>query len=371
MSLQLYLHIPFCVKKCSYCDFLSAPADEETISHYILALSDEMDAVSASVSGPVDTVYIGGGTPSLLSAAQIGILLEQLHRCFDIAPDAEISMEANPGTLSEEKLKAAARGGVNRLSLGLQSVHSWELSLLGRIHSYEDFRQSFSTAGKAGFDNINIDLMYGLPGQSLADWRQTLLTAAALNPEHISAYSLTLEEGTPLYRLAGELPDEELWQEMDKETESVLSSFGLARYEISNYAVPGRECRHNKGYWTLKPYLGMGLGAASYLTDIRFSNTRDMKKYLRFAGHPDQIREDYTHLSVKEQMAEAMFLGLRLVEGVSSSAFYSRFGVHPEDIYGDVIEKYKKMGFLEEKNGFLRLTRRAFPVSNSIMCEFV
>ena len=282
---SLYIHIPFCVKKCRYCDFLSGPQDEETRELYTRALINEIKLQTVCPAGtPVDTVFFGGGTPSVLSGSQIERIMEALYSFFLIQEDAEISMETNPGTADEEKLGILKRSGINRLSLGVQSIHDRELALLGRIHTADQARMTFEQARKAGFDNINIDLMSALPGQSFESWADTLEQAVRWAPDHISAYSLIIEEGTPFASMYQNgslpaLPDEDMDREMYHYTGAFLAEHGYQRYEISNYAIPGRECRHNSGYWTGHPYLGLGIGAASYVNGTRFSNCTDLRKY--------------------------------------------------------------------------------------------
>ena len=258
--LELYVHIPFCVKKCDYCDFLSGPAAPQRQKAYIRALLSEIEAVSLGCEREVVSVFIGGGTPSVLEPELITQVLDKLIQSFHITPDAEITIEANPGTLHTEKLKAYREHGVNRLSLGLQSPDEQELKALGRIHSYREFLESFHLAREAGFTNINVDLMSAIPGQSYEGWIQNLCTVAALGPEHISAYSLIVEEGTPFAQRTLDLPDEDTEYRMYEDTANVLGEYGYCQYEISNYARPGYACRHNIGYWKRMDYLGLGLG---------------------------------------------------------------------------------------------------------------
>ena len=295
-EMELYLHIPFCVKKCDYCDFLSFPADESIKREYVETLKREIEKVGERYRNcQVSTIFVGGGTPSILNSSYIVEIFDVLRRKFHVAGNAEISMEVNPGTVTKEKLSDWRRAGINRLSMGLQSADNRELKRLGRIHTWEDFLESFRRAREEGFSNLNVDLMSALPGQTMDGWMETLKRTAAQEPEHISAYSLIIEEGTPFYeRYGGKkgealLPDEDTDRDMYHKTREFLASCGYERYEISNYAKPGRECRHNIGYWTGVPYLGLGLGAASYIEGIRFSNTRNLKEYL--AGKPGDDRD--------------------------------------------------------------------------------
>lgn len=370
-EIQLYLHIPFCIRKCGYCDFLSGPADETAQRAYTEALLREIRVLGQRTEAAVSTIFIGGGTPSVLCADWMEEILDQLRASFRLLPEAEISMEANPGTVTPEKLKAYLRGGVNRISFGCQSADNEELRLLGRIHSWEEFLESFSMAREAGFANINVDLMSGLPGQTAASWERTLRRTAALGPEHISAYSLIIEEGTPFAQKPLPLPDEEEERLMYERTGQILKEYGMEQYEISNYARPGYACRHNIGYWTGKEYLGMGLGSSSLMEGERFSNTSDMKEYLEDSGHPGRLRRDRQKLSEKDRMEEFMFLGLRMTAGISEKGFLDTFGREIHAVYGPVIRKYVEGGFLGEEKGRLYLTRKGISVSNPILADFL
>ena len=370
-EIQLYLHIPFCIRKCGYCDFLSCPADERAQRAYTEALLREIRVLGQRTEAAVSTIFIGGGTPSVLRADWMEEILDQLRASFRLLPEAEISMEANPGTVTPEKLKAYLRGGVNRISFGCQSADNEELWLLGRIHSWEEFLESFSMAREAGFANINVDLMSGLPNQTAASWEQTLRRTAALGPEHISAYSLIIEEGTPFAQRPLPLPDEEEERLMYERTGQILKEYGMEQYEISNYARPGYACRHNIGYWTGKEYLGMGLGSSSLMEGERFSNTSDMKEYLEDSGHPGRLRRDRQKLSEKDRMEEFMFLGLRMTAGISEKDFLDTFGREIHTVYGSVIRKYVEGGFLGEEKGRLYLTRKGISVSNPILADFL
>ena len=370
-EIQLYLHIPFCIRKCGYCDFLSGPADETAQRAYTEALLREIRVLGQRTEAAVSTIFIGGGTPSVLRADWMEEILDQLRTSFRLLPEAEISMEANPGTVTPEKLKAYLRGGVNRISFGCQSADNEELWLLGRIHSWEEFLESFSMAREAGFANINVDLMSGLPNQTAASWERTLRRTAALGPEHISAYSLIIEEGTPFAQRPLPLPDEEEERLMYERTGQILKEYGMEQYEISNYARPGYACRHNIGYWTGKEYLGMGLGSSSLMEGERFSNTSDMKEYLEDSGHPGRLRRDRQKLSEKDRMEEFMFLGLRMTAGISEKDFLDTFGREIHAVYGPVIRKYVEGGFLGEEKGRLYLTRKGISVSNPILADFL
>ena len=436
--MELYIHIPFCVRKCRYCDFLSFAADPDVHEQYVDQLIREIEMIPSVDAGcnsgssalkrnlagrMVETIFIGGGTPSLLPPATIERILAAVRQAFRVEPDAEITMEANPGTLTPESAAGYRQAGVNRLSLGLQSASEEELRLLGRIHTRGQFLQSFRAARDAGFDNINVDLMSALPGQSEESWQETLRFVCGLEPEHISAYSLIVEEGTPLYEEYGEmcadlerygdyvsmpkrlqakyegrkhLPDEETDRNMYHHTKTILAKRGYERYEISNYARPGYACRHNIGYWTGAEYLGLGLGASSLANGKRFQVTADLKRYLAFTKEELAAGVQYEEiheLSRQERMEEFMFLGLRLTGGVRMEEFERRFGVPMEVVYGDVIERLSEEGLLEqaetEKKEFLctinapkyllsdktdrqiRLTEYGLDVSTYALAEFL
>ena len=371
IPLELYIHIPFCVQKCQYCDFLSGPSDQETRDRYIKALRAEIQAVQGVEAYEIVSVFIGGGTPSVLKAEAIASIMETIQKKFCFSPDAEITIESNPGTVDLAKLNAYRETGINRLSLGLQSTDSKELRMLGRIHTYEEFLQSYQWAREAGFQNINIDLMFAIPGQSGEAWRAHLRQVAELKPEHISAYSLIIEEGTPFAECELDLPDEDTEYQMYEDTAGILAEYGYQQYEISNYAKDGYACRHNIGYWKRTEYLGLGLGASSLYGENRFSNTRDMQEYLGFSENTERIRKDVLKLSLKDQIEEFMYLGLRMTEGISEIDFEQNFGQKLENIYGSVLQKYKETGFLEKTGANWRFTRKGIHVSNHILAEFL
>ena len=371
IPLELYVHIPFCVRKCQYCDFLSGPSDEETKDRYIEALLKEIRAAEHTEDYEIVSVFIGGGTPSALKAEAIASIMSTLQEQFFFCEDAEVTIEANPGTVDLEKLTIYRNVGINRLSLGLQSTDAEELKLLGRIHSYEEFLKSYEWAREAGFSNINIDLMFAIPGQTGEAWRQHLYQVAELNPEHISAYSLIIEEGTPFAEQNLDLPDEDTEYQMYEDTAEILERYGYRQYEISNYAKQGYMCRHNAGYWQRREYLGFGLGASSLYGGMRFSNTHQMQEYLKESRNPDQIRKDVTVLSRNERIEEFMFLGFRMTEGISEKKFEENFDVRLMDVYGDILQKYEETGFMEHIETKWRLTRKGIHVSNHILADFL
>lgn len=374
-GMELYLHIPFCVKKCAYCDFLSFPSGQEIQRQYAKRLMEDIDCMGKEYGDiPVDTIFIGGGTPSVPESRLIVDLMEHVNRAFQISDGAEISMEANPGTVTREKLTDYRRAGINRLSFGLQSANDRELKLLGRIHTWAEFLESFHLARECGFTNINIDLMSALPGQTRKSWKDTLKRVTDLNPEHISAYSLIIEDGTPFGEKYGSeegrklLPDEDSEREMYHETKRFLRECGYERYEISNYAKPGRECRHNIGYWTGVPYLGLGLGASSYMNGSRFAVSSDMQQYLE--EKPGTFT-DVEKLTKKDMEEEFFYVGLRMTAGVSLSEFERRFGMSAEEVYPGLMETFVEEKAAEFRGDRFVLTDYGLDVSNYIMAQFL
>ena len=370
-SMESYIHIPFCIRKCDYCDFLSGPSGPEEQADYVQALLREIQAVEEGEGRSVSSIFIGGGTPSVLDERLLGDILREIRNRFKMEEDAEITIEVNPGTANIGKLQAYREMGINRLSIGLQSPEDRELKILGRIHNYGQFLETYQEARTVGFDNINIDLMSAIPDQTYEGWVKNLRTVAELEPEHISAYSLIVEEGTPFAARKLNLPDEDTEYNMYEATAQILKEYGFEQYEISNYARKGRECRHNVGYWTRQDYLGFGLGASSLYGKERFANTTDMKKYLENSKNPEKIREKEPSLTREDEMAEFMFLGLRMTKGISKADFQRCFGCTIESVYGEVLEKYESMELLLEKDGRIFLSREGIHVSNSIMAEFL
>lgn len=365
--LSLYIHIPFCARKCAYCDFASWPGQEALWPAYFAALAEELAAWSARLGDCcLETVFFGGGTPSLPDAAPIVRLLADLRARFSLAPEAEVTLEANPGTLTPEKLAAYRAAGVNRLSLGVQAFDDGLLRSLGRIHTAAEAVEAVRLARTAGFDNLNLDLMYALPGQTLAQWRATLGQAMALNAEHVSAYSLIVEEGTPMAArvAAGEavLPDEDLTLEMQRTAIDALAAAGLRRYEISNYARPGRACRHNYVYWTRGDYLGLGCAAHSLLGNARFENPASLAAYLGGARALNR-RE----IPPEEQREELIMLATRTMRGLSLDEYARQFGERFEEAHAAALKPLLAGGLVELADGFLRLTRRGLEVQNAVV----
>ena len=374
-ELEIYIHIPFCVQKCKYCDFLSGPATSEIKQQYMEALCREIMEKSAEYEGyHITSVFIGGGTPSCVEPEWIEKLMRLVRENYDLSEEAEITMEMNPGTVDRASLEIYYHAGINRLSMGLQSARSEELAVLGRIHSYEQFLEAYFTARKIGFLNINVDIMSGLPGQNLEDYMESLSKVTELDPppEHVSAYSLIVEEGTLFYeayeRDELNLPDEETDRSMYEYTRTFLQQKGYERYEISNYAKKGFECRHNIGYWERKHYVGFGIGAASLVENVRFRNEDSLNRYIH---NPCESVTDVEVLSVEEQMAEMMFLGLRMEKGVSFQRFQEVFGVGLMKVYGKVIEKHVQEGLLQIKKDQVFLTLKGMDVSNYVMADFL
>ena len=374
-GMELYLHMPFCVRKCAYCDFLSFPSGAETQRMYAKRLMKDIDVMGKRYGEiPVETIFIGGGTPSVPDSALIVEIMEHVRHAFHVSDGAEISMEANPGTVTREKLTDYRKAGINRLSFGLQSANDRELKLLGRIHTWAEFLESFTLARECGFANLNIDLMSALPGQTCESWKETLSRVTDLDPEHISAYSLIIEEGTPFGERYGSeegrklLPDEDSEREMYHETKRFLKDCGYERYEISNYAKPGRECRHNIGYWTGVPYLGLGLGASSYLDGCRFTVNPDMKQYLE---EKPGMFADIEKLTKKDMEEEFFYVGLRMTAGVSLSEFERRFGISAKEVYPGLMETFVKEKAARFEGDRFVLTDYGLDVSNYIMALFL
>lgn len=401
-GLEIYIHIPFCVKKCDYCDFLSAPADLETKEKYVEALINEIKLNKNKMSEyVVDTVFIGGGTPSLLEENQISKIMSVLRDNCNMSENPEITIECNPGTITESKLLEYKKSGINRISFGLQSANDEELKSIGRIHNYAGFLESYNLARKCGFDNINVDLMSALPGQTLKSYEETLNKVVRLEPEHISAYSLIVEENTLMYdrvkkaqiKSINILPDEESERKMYYLTNNILRSNGYRKYEISNYSKPGKECKHNIGYWQRKEYLGFGIGAASLYKENRYNNISDINKYIEVltnnikensinnVGNSSEVEnqvnilnsivKNLQQLTERDRMEEFMFLGLRMMEGVSMEKFERYFGKPYMEVYGKVQKRMEDKRFLINDNGYVKLTEFGIDLSNYVMSEFL
>ncbi|MDR5586661.1 MULTISPECIES: radical SAM family heme chaperone HemW [Clostridium] len=371
-EISLYIHIPFCKQKCLYCDFPSYSGKEKFISEYVNALNKEIRTKSSNYK--IKSIFIGGGTPSYLNEIE----LEKLLKCINtlrLEENLEFTMECNPGSLSEDKLKIMKKYNVNRISMGLQSTKSSLLKEIGRIHTLEEFENNYLLARKVGFTNINIDLMFGLPNQSVEDWRRTLEKIIEFNPEHISAYSLIIEEGTCFYNLYNKdklnLPSEEEEREMYLLTKEFLKDNGYNQYEISNFAKDEKECYHNTVYWKLNEYLGLGASASSYIDGKRIKNIDDIELYIKNINNNKNVENEIYKNNINDNMEEFMFMGLRMISGIEESEFKERFKKDIDEVYGTIIDKNIKQELLVRNGGRIYLTSRGIEVSNSVMSDFI
>lgn len=375
-ELGLYIHIPFCKAKCQYCDFNSFAGMESLMPAYFNALMKELEAYSGIVDGnSIKSIFIGGGTPSHADTKHIYDLLNLIMRKFKVLPGAEITIETNPGTLSYEKLAAYKISGINRLSIGLQAGQDVLLRTLGRIHTMEEFLKNLDLAKKAGFKNINADLIFGIPGQTLNDWATTIAGIIELDIPHLSCYSLKIEEGTPFWDKceAGELSEaeDELDREMYHFAVKKLCKRKYAHYEISNFAVPGFECVHNMIYWKADRYIGAGAGAHSYFEGKRYNNIGDLNKYIEADGDTGKIIENPVMIDRDEEMAEYMFLGLRLTAGIDYAEFKNRFGRDVHQVFGDRIKRLLNKQLVELEGSSIRLSALGLDLANQAFMEFV
>jgi oxygen-independent coproporphyrinogen III oxidase len=381
MQTALYVHFPFCIRKCLYCDFNSFAGVNIPQTAYTEALVREMELRRNVLPEVVtaSTLYLGGGTPSLLEPALLERIIDTASRLFSLEAAAEITIEANPGTVNRERLAAYRSAGVNRLSLGIQSFSEEMLTLLGRIHSVQEGIAAIAAARNAGFTNIGIDLIHSLPGQTPEKWQGELDLSVLFSPEHISAYGLTIEEGTPFHDMehSGELtlPEDESAAEMFERTSEVLRKAGYDHYEISNFALPGFRSRHNQVYWQRGDYLGFGAGAHSFLTSPpfgrRWKNTDKPKSYIESMINGSAAEEDLSLVTEREARSETLFLGLRMLEGLDGKRFCTDFGMTLEEAYPDELRNLLAKGLLEWRKGHLRLTARGLVVSNQVFIQFV
>lgn len=377
--MELYVHIPYCRQKCRYCDFASYPCREQTIPAYVDALLKEARAACSFPLAPLQTAFIGGGTPSILPAPLLEKLLTGLQGCFSFSSGMEFTTEANPGTLTEAWLRTAIEGGVNRLSMGMQSSQTELLRTLGRIHTMDDVAASVRLARRCGIGNLSLDLMFGLPGQTPEMWRETLHAALALEPEHLSCYGLIPEEGTPIMSDldAGllTLPNEDDERRMYDDTLELLAQRDFVQYEISNFALPGHECRHNIGYWQQTPYIGLGASAASMLYDtmgeLRLTNPPQIDDYLHMVGTGKWAMRDITRITPEDARFETLMLGLRMTQGVSAAEFARRHGISLEQYRGDTLRRLQHEGLLAHRDGWWYLTRRGMDVQNAVLVELM
>ena len=369
---SLYVHIPFCKQKCFYCDFPSFSGKETLINDYLNSLEKELDLRVGDTA--INTIFIGGGTPTYLNLEAL-IKLKTIMKKVNLKSDGEFTVECNPGTLNEEKLKVLKDMGVNRLSIGLQAVQDRLLKEIGRIHSYKEFKENFILARNLGFNNINVDLMFALPDQSLEDLDETLKTIIDLKPEHISCYSLIVEEETVFYKLFDggklNLPNEDLEREMYLRALRILKQSGYNQYEISNFSKPGYECRHNIVYWSLYDYIGIGSGSHSYIDEKRISNYTSIEKYIKFMMENGNAIEEVFENSIKDDMEEFMFMGLRKIEGINKGEFKERFKKEIHEVYGEVISTHIKNKLLVEDEEKIYLTTYGIEVSNYVMKDFI
>jgi oxygen-independent coproporphyrinogen III oxidase len=392
---SLYFHIPFCSHRCAYCDFNTYAGQEELIPAYVDALCKEIDFVGNQMKGTRDggegnvhTIFFGGGTPSLLSPDQFVSIFHSIRSNFKLTEDAEISIEANPGTVSYENLHKLRRVGINRISYGVQSANTEELRMLERIHTFFDVIEAVTNSRKAGFENLNLDLIYGLPEQTLQTWQTTVNRILDLRPEHISAYALTLEHGTPFGRWSSKgilpLPDPDLAAEMYEWLSEILEAHGYVQYEISNWAKPAHECRHNLQYWRGLPYLAFGAGAHGYADGYRYSNVLRIKTYMERLSDPSTLMPfplspatvNHHKQTPKDDMSEFMMTGLRLTqEGVREDEFQTRFGQSMRDVFGTEVDELLKLGLVDiVGNGncrSVRITQRGRLLGNQVFMRFV
>lgn len=371
-EISLYIHIPFCKQRCFYCDFPTFSGKERFRKDYIEALVKEIEEKCSDYL--IKTIFIGGGTPSYLEENELEKLLITVSK-LNLSDKLEYSMECNPGTVNEEKLKIMKKYGVNRISFGLQSCNDNLLKKIGRIHTFDEFLENYNLARKVGFNNINVDLMYGLPNLTIKDWENTLERICDLKPEHISAYSLIIEEGTAFHNLYEKnilkLPSEEDERVMDKLTKEILKANGYHQYEISNFALEGKECEHNKVYWSLKEYIGVGSASSSYIDGSRFSNTTNINDYIEKINNNVSVVIDKYENSIKDEMEEFVFMGLRMISGIDLLRFKKKFGIDINSIYKEVIEKNIKDGLLVVKEDKMFLTAKGMELSNSVMSDFI
>ncbi|WP_283705828.1 radical SAM family heme chaperone HemW [Clostridium perfringens] len=374
-KISLYIHIPFCAQKCLYCDFPSFARKDHLRKAYIEALNKEIISLREKHNNlEINTIFIGGGTPSVLEADELECLLKEVAK-LNMAKDVEYSMECNPGNLTEEKLEVMKKYGVNRISMGLQAKQDNLLKGLGRIHNYKTFKENFLLAKKVGFNNINVDLMFGLPNQRLNEWEETLREIISLEPAHISAYSLIIEEGTAFYNLYEndklKLPTEEEERKMYHLAKKILEENGFNQYEISNYAKEGKECRHNLAYWNMDNWIGVGSAAASYINGKRIKNISSVEKYINSINEKGEAVEEIINNSKNDNMEEFMFMGLRKINGIDENEFKNRFSMNINDVYGEILNKYIDEGLLIRESGRIFLSEKGIEISNIIMADFL
>ena len=370
-EIALYIHIPFCKQKCFYCDFLSFGSEESKIDKYVDALCKE---ILMYKNYRFKSIFIGGGTPTYLSYKHLNKLKDSMNQ-INKSKDVEFTVEGNPGTFTEEKLQVLKDMGVNRLSIGLQAWQNELLKRIGRIHEIKDFVDSYNMARKLGFENINVDLMFGLPGQTMEMWKETLEEITKLNPEHISAYGLIIEEGTKFFKMYEEdeldLPDEDLERDMYRYCLELLNKKAYKQYEISNFSKENKECKHNLTYWELGEYVGCGLGAHGYVEKQRIENVSSMMRYIELLKNEIKPIEHRQISSKEDVIEEFMFLGLRKIKGIDKKEFKNKFNIDIESIYGEIIDKYKSQGLIEEEYDRIFLSKKGIEFSNIVMSDFI
>lgn len=374
--LGLYIHVPFCAQKCYYCDFNSYKINSNQKKEYLINIEREMKFYKEEFKDKCfDTVFFGGGTPSILTVDELQELVNNINENFNIKKDAEITIECNPGTINREKLEAMKKMGINRLSIGLQATQNYHLKSIGRIHTYEEFEKNYYDALDIGFENINIDLMYALPNQKTQEWKDTLDKIIKLNPSHISAYSLILEEGTKLYDMYQnkefELLDEDTDINMYNYTIDTLKRHGYNQYEISNYSKENLECKHNIIYWKCDNYLGLGPGASGFIGNTRYSNIEDICEYNKCIMQNIRPVSEEIELTKKDKIEEFIFMGLRMNEGINVDIFKERFDTDFYDIYQEVMDKLVKRELVRFDGKNISLTQKGREISNSVFIEFL
>lgn len=376
MAAALYIHIPFCRRKCPYCAFASCSGKQHLYQPYLASVAKELHfQAAACLNGPLKSIFFGGGTPTVLPVGGVVNLLNICHRIFEVESGAEITVEANPGTVDPTYLKTLLAAGVNRLSLGMQTLIPSELAALGRSHTVDQAQKAFSTARKAGFSNISLDLMYGIPGQTPESWAVSLTKALTLAPDHCSLYQLTVEPGTQLHHhlrnATVKLPGEEEILEMDAITRQTISASGLRQYEIANYALPGKRCCHNLNYWLNGDCIAAGAAAVSYQNGVREKRLVDPEEYIRRIGTGKTVVEEREELSRETSFRETVIVGLRLVDGVERQRLIKRYGLDPVEYYGNTLVRLITGGFLALAGDRLLITDKGRPLSNQLMAELV
>lgn len=382
-NLELYIHIPFCEKKCKYCDFVSFRADFSVVDKYISKLLEEIEAKKYLANDyQISSIYIGGGTPSFIEPKHIAFIMESIKSNYNVLEDAEISIEVNPNSVNEDKICTYFNSGINRLSIGLQSTNDDELKILGRVHNYSDFLNAYNIAIHAGFKNINVDLINGIPSQTPESFKKSLKQVLMLNIKHISIYNLIIEDNTPFKSMLEnneiQLPLENDLLMMDKITKELTDYYRLNRYEISNYAKEGFECRHNLGYWSDVPYIGFGLNSSSYFANTRYKNKTILNDYMSLnyrnymiSTNQNDFYDEVTHIDITNHINEYVMLGFRKIKGINTRDFYNTFNKDFEELFKTALSKYQNMGLVSKESDNYFLTDAGLDVSNSILSDLL